>query len=92
MTRDELLLSALARGESSTVALANATGLRERTCRYGLTRLIGADYVWSPKRGLFRLTARGRMIAAELVTPETATSPVEEAAGRPRPWLLGRRR
>jgi predicted transcriptional regulator len=97
MTRDELLLTALARGENSTVALANETGLGERTCRYGLRHLIGAGYVWSPARGTYRLTARGRTIAAELAlehpqtTPEVVTSAPEEARRRPLGWM-GRRR
>ncbi|MGD0861777.1 MAG: hypothetical protein ABSA21_03335 [Candidatus Limnocylindrales bacterium] len=98
MTRDELLLAALARGQSSTVALAYETGLGERTCRYGLRHLIGADYVWSPERGLYRLTARGRTIAAELVVdnsqeaPEVLTNHPDEVRRRPLPWLVGRHR
>lgn len=98
MTRDELLLSALARGESSTVALANETGLGERTCRYGLRHLIGAEHVWSPERGHYRLTARGRTIAAELVmeipqtAQEVATSAPEETRRRPLAWMGNRRR
>ena len=66
MTRDELLLAALADGETCTAALSARTGLSERACRYGLHHLIAGDYVWSPARGRYRLTARGRTIAAEI--------------------------
>ena len=66
MTRDELLLAALAEGEASTATLSQHTGLRERTCRYGLRRLIAEGYAWSPARGTWRLTGRGRTIAVEL--------------------------
>jgi DNA-binding IclR family transcriptional regulator len=66
MTRDELLLSALTEGETSTAALSRCTGLGERTCRSGLRHLIGEGYVWSPERGTYRLTGQGRAIAIEL--------------------------
>lgn len=67
MTRDESILTALLGGDRSTLDLAAATGLTERVCRYGLRHLIGADYVWSPARGRYRLTGRGRVIAAEII-------------------------
>jgi DNA-binding IclR family transcriptional regulator len=66
MTRDELLLARLAEGETWTAALSRRTGLGERTCRYGLRHLIDEGYAWSPERGRYRLTGRGRAIAAEL--------------------------
>ena len=66
MTRDELLLSALAEGDASTATLSQRTGLGERTCRAGLHHLIDEGYAWSPTRGAYRLTGRGRTIAAEL--------------------------
>jgi predicted transcriptional regulator len=66
MTRDELLLVALRDGETSTVILSRRTGLGERACRYGLRHLIAEGYAWSPARGTYRLTGRGRAIAAEL--------------------------
>lgn len=59
-----------------------ATGFSERACRYGLQHLIGVDYVWSPQRGRYRLTQRGRVIAAEII-PDT---------GRPRRRAQLRRR
>jgi hypothetical protein len=67
VTRDESILTALLIGDRSTLDLVAATGLSERVCRYGLRRLIGQDYVWSPARGRYRLTHRGRVIAAEII-------------------------
>ena len=66
MTRDELLLAALSVGEASTATLSRCIGLGERTCRSGLRHLIAEGYAWSPERGTYRLTGRGRTIAAEL--------------------------
>jgi DNA-binding IclR family transcriptional regulator len=65
MTRDELLLTVLTEGDASTDTLSRRTGLGERTCRYGLRHLITEGYAWSPARGTYRLTGRGRTIAAE---------------------------
>ncbi len=84
MTRDESILTDLLGGDRSTVELATATGLTERVCRYGLHRLIGHDYVWSPARGRYRLTHRGRVIATEIipdaVPPEAfGTTPAQSA-------------
>ena len=78
MTRDELLLAALARGDASTAALAQTSGLSERTCRYGLARLVKAGYVWCPERGSWRLTDAGRAIAATL----SAATPAGPAEGQ----------
>jgi hypothetical protein len=97
MTRDELILMDLLGGDGSTVELATATGLSERVCRYGLHRLMGQDYVWSPARGRYRLTNRGRVIAAEIIAdaepPEaSATPPEDRATEQPRRRLFGRSR
>jgi hypothetical protein len=86
MTRDELLLAAMAAGATTTAALARATSLIERTCRYGLSHLIAVGYVWSPERGRWRLTESGRAIAATLPSlaamewpaPEPVALPVDE--------------
>jgi predicted transcriptional regulator len=83
MTRDESILSALLAGDCSTLDLAAATGLTERVCRYGLRHLIGQDYAWSPKRGRYRLTGRGRIIASEII-PE-AGPPVDSSGAAPAP-------
>lgn len=86
MTRDELLLAALATGDTSTAALARATGLSERTCRYGLTHLVKTGRVWSPERGRWRLTDAGRMIASTLDEPapaaDTTTTNMPTTEGR----------
>ena len=68
MTRDELILSALARGEASTAELVELTDIPERRCRKGLRRLVRDNYVWSPARGRWRVTRRGREIVSELPT------------------------
>ena len=78
MTRNELVLAALAGGEASTAAIAQLTGLPERVCRYRFRWLIREGYAWSPERGRYRLTARGRAIAAEV--PPLATAGVPRAA------------
>ncbi|MHB8399623.1 MAG: hypothetical protein ACYDCI_11940 [Candidatus Limnocylindrales bacterium] len=87
MTRDEAILTALRDGDHSTAELAVLTGRLDRTCRYGLRHLIAMDYVWSPQRGRYRLTRRGRMIAAEIVPDGEKEGEVE----RPR-RLFGRDR
>ncbi len=89
MTRDELLLATLAEGAASTATVSRLTGLGERTCRYGLRHLIAEGCVWSPERGRYRLTARGRAIAAELGPPSPVRAVAQDAgptsAGTPRP-------
>ena len=67
MTRDEWLLVALSDGEASTSQIAEWTEIPDRTCRKGLRKLARGNYVWSPERGRWRLTNRGREIASELV-------------------------
>ena len=71
MTRNELVLAALAGGEASSATIAQLTGLSERVCRYRFRWLITEGYAWSPERGRYRLTARGRALAAEV--PPLAT-------------------
>ena len=97
MTRDEAILHALLGGDRGTLELAAATGLTERVCRYGLRHLINADYVWSPERGRYRLTRRGRVIAGEISpAPEPANgsdaATAQDGTERPRRRLLGRAR
>ncbi|MFI5258865.1 MAG: hypothetical protein ACHQ01_04560 [Candidatus Limnocylindrales bacterium] len=76
MTRDELVIAALAGGDASTAAIAQAAGLSERACRYRLRHLIGEGYAWSPERGRYRLTVRGRVIAADVPSLATSRPPV----------------
>ncbi len=85
MTRNELLLAALAEGERSTAELCQQTGLGERTCRNGLRHLIREGYAWSPERGSYRLMSRGRDIAAELgpLPPVAEPTTNESAPGPP---------
>jgi hypothetical protein len=84
-------------GDRSTIELARATGFSERACRYGLRHLIDEGYVWSPERGRYRLTARGRAIAADIPptgAPSPEAPPVISAGSEPDPprrRLLGRR-
>ena len=80
MTPDEKVLRALLQGDRSTLELVAATGLSERACRYRLHHLIHTDYVWSPARGRYRLTGRGRVIAAEII-PDAESPP--DASGVP---------
>ncbi len=79
MTRDELLLTALLRGDASTVALAAAAGRSERAARYGLTHLVKIGYVWNPERGRWRLTNAGRAIAASISEPAAAPAAAHAA-------------
>ena len=83
MTRDELLLAALAAGATTTAALMDATGVTERTCRYGLSHLIAVGYVWSPERGRWRLTETGRAIAATLPSMAALEPPALESIALP---------
>jgi DNA-binding HxlR family transcriptional regulator len=98
MTRDELILVELLGGVLSTVELATATGISERVCRNGLTHLKGEDYVWSPARGRYRLTPRGRVIATDITLdaepPEAspASAPAERAPSPMRRRIIGRLR
>jgi hypothetical protein len=100
MTRDESILTALLPGDRSTLDLVGATDLTERVCRYGLRHLIRQDYVWSPARGRYRLTGRGRAIAAELIPDAEppaeasgpAPAPIQSEAEEPRRRLFGRPR
>lgn len=83
MTRDELLLAAMAAGATTTAALSSATGVTERTCRYGLSHLIAIGYAWSPERGRWRLTDAGRAIAATLPSLSAADPPATESTALP---------
>jgi hypothetical protein len=66
MTRNELLITSLALGGSSTGELAGATGLSERVGRAGPRHLVNEGYVWSPECGRYGLTRTGHPIAAEV--------------------------
>ena len=83
MTRNELVLAALAGGEASSAAIAQLTGLPERVCRYRFRWLIAEGYAWSPERGRYRLTDWGRALAAEVPPLEASSEPVTAAAAEP---------
>jgi hypothetical protein len=82
MTRDELLLTTLLRGDASTVVLAQAAGRSERAARYGLTHLVRSGLVWSPERGHWRLAAAPADAHVPAVTDYTSTAP-QPAVTRP---------
>ena len=79
MTRDELLLAALAAGATTTAGLMRSTGVKERSCRYGLSHLVAVGYAWSPERGCWRLTEAGRAIASALPSLLPAERPSAES-------------
>ena len=83
MTRNELVLAALAGGEASSATIAQLTGLSERVCRYRFRWLITEGYAWSPERGRHRLTARGRALAAKVPPLEASSEPVTAPAAKP---------
>ncbi len=62
MDRDDLLLRAIAEGATTSAALAARTGLSPASVWRGLRRLIGSGHVFSPARGVYRLTASGERV------------------------------
>jgi hypothetical protein len=79
MYRDDLILQGLAAGASSTATLAKMTGISTASVWRGLRRLMQADQVFSPVRGVYRLTPSG---AALLVLPDRVPpAALEPSAG-----------
>jgi biotin operon repressor len=76
MYRDDLILQGIAAGASSTATLAEMTGISTASVWRGLYRLRQSGQVFSPVRGVYRLTPSG---AALLVLPD----PVPPAALEP---------
>ena len=76
--RDDAILGALVAGPLPVATIAADTGMGERRVQRGLARLIAADYIFVARRGLYRLTARGRA-----VLPEPPSTTPEPAARRP---------
>lgn len=60
MSPDEQILVLLADGPAGTQDLATSMDWHDRSVRRRLRRLIRDGYVFSPSRGLYRLTSRGR--------------------------------
>ena len=76
MERDELLLRGLSDGATSTVKLAERSGLPPSTVHRGLRHLIKTGHVFSPRYSVYRLTGLGQTVAgAPGSTP--AAAPVE---------------
>jgi biotin operon repressor len=67
MHRDDLILQGLAAGAMSTATLAEHTGISTASVWRGLRRLMQSGQVFSPVRGIYRLTPTG---AALLVLPD----------------------
>ena len=84
VTRDEAILRLLReRGPASTVELATQLPMDDWNVRRGLRRLIRGGYVFSPKRGRYRITALGVTMLAPL--PDVGRRVEDEAAIEPLP-------
>jgi biotin operon repressor len=59
MYRDDLILQGIEAGATSTATLAERTGMSPATVWRGLQRLMGSGHVFSPVRGVYRVTASG---------------------------------
>ncbi len=83
MDRDDRLLRAIAEGATSSAALAERTGLSPASVWRGLHRLSGSGYVFSPTRGVYRLTAVGARVLAPSGAPDPSSDPAvqESPAG-----------
>ncbi len=86
-TRNERILAVLAAGQSSTAALAAATGIPERTVRAGLIHLRKEGLIVAPERGRYRLTDPGRPViddrrASRRLRPVPADDPASMVPGR----------
>lgn len=95
MSTDERILYLLGFGPSGSRALAESLGCSDRTIRRRLQRLIRGGYVFSPIRGLYRLTQLGRAVMEEEATPprvgRAVSEQLEDAPPHPlRHWVGGR--
>jgi len=92
MTDDEHILVLLLDGPSSSMLLAEALAWNDRSVRRRLRRLIRDGYVFSPTRGLYRITTSGRaVIPDDIPQPDrpglfhaTARDVIERWTGRRR--------
>ncbi len=79
MYRDDLILQGIAAGATSTATLAEHTGISTASVWRGLRRLMGSGQVFSPVRGVYRLTPSG---AALLDLPDRVPpAALEPSAG-----------
>jgi hypothetical protein len=77
MYRDDLILQGIAAGATSTATLAEHTGISTASVWRGLRRLMGSSHVFSPARGVYRLTDSG---AALLGLPDGVPAAPEQSA------------
>jgi hypothetical protein len=83
--RDAAILARLRQtGPAGTIRIAAELGFYERRVRRGLRQLIEGGYVFSPERGVYRITAAG--VAAIAPVPDEPLEPQD-----PRPTLDSRR-
>ena len=85
MYRDDLILRAIAAGATSTATIAERTGISTASVWRGLHRLIGSGHVFSPVRGIYRLTDSGAALLglADGERPAAAERSEEAAEDRP---------
>jgi hypothetical protein len=81
MNRDELLLRGLSDGATSTVELAERSGLPPSTVHRGLRHLIKSGHVYNPTYSVYRLTGLGQSVASDLGSTPSA-GPIEGDARR----------
>lgn len=77
MYRDDLILQGIAAGAVSTATLAEHTGISTASVWRGLRRLRQSGQVFSPARGVYRLTDSG---AALLGLPDRVPAALEQSA------------
>lgn len=65
MYRDDLIIQGLAAGATSTATLAKRSGLSTASVGRGLQRLMMSGRVFSPLRGVYRLTASGQALLGQ---------------------------
>lgn len=71
LTRDEAVLHTLTGGPMSTAGLVERLQIPERSVRRRLQRLIRDGYVFSPRRGTYRITAAGLRVIESATGPAT---------------------
>ena len=64
MDRDDLLLRAIADGATTSAEVADRTGITPSSVWRGLRHLVGTGHVFSPARGVYRVTALGARVLA----------------------------
>ncbi|HVA86809.1 MAG TPA: hypothetical protein VNF73_10905 [Candidatus Saccharimonadales bacterium] len=80
MYRDDLILGGLAGGATSTATLAEYTAMSTASVWRGLSRLIESGHVFSPLRGVYRLSATGEALLGR-PDGEPPAAPEQAATG-----------